>query len=73
VTEVDVARLPERQARALFDAYRLEIHYDRATETAHCRATLTAGTRPAAITAAGGDHAAIRIVPPTGFEPVLPP
>ena len=29
VTNLDLARLPDLQALALFDAFRLEIHYDR--------------------------------------------
>jgi hypothetical protein len=51
----DLDRLPDQQARALFDAFRLEIRYDRLSDTAHCRATLTGETLPAAVTAASGD------------------
>lgn len=69
VTGPDLARVSDERARALFDAFRLEITYDKPTDTARCRATLAAGTLPMAVAAAGGDHAAIWVVPPTGFEP----
>jgi site-specific DNA recombinase len=65
----DLERLPDEQARALFDAFWLEVRYDRATDMAHCRATPTGETLPAAVTGASGDLATIRAVPPTGFEP----
>lgn len=64
----DLARVSDEQARALFDAFCLEITYDKPSHTARCRATLTADTLPRAVAAAGGDHAAIWSVPPTGFE-----
>ena len=64
-------RLPDERARAVFNAFRLGIRYDRGT--ADCRATLTGETLPAAVIAANEDFAAICAVPPTGFEPVLPP
>ena len=73
VTGPDLARVSDERARVLFDAFRLEITYDKPTHTARCRATLTTDTLPRAVAAAAGDHAAIWVVPPTGFEPVLPP
>ena len=71
VTGPDLARVSDE--RALFGAFRLEITYDKPTRTARCRATLTTDTLSRAVAAAAGDHAAIWFVPPTGFEPVLPP
>ncbi|MDT8915142.1 hypothetical protein [Amycolatopsis sp. PS_44_ISF1] len=41
VTKINVDQLPEELARALFDALRLEIRYNRDTHTATCRVTLT--------------------------------
>jgi hypothetical protein len=72
VTCPDLARVSDERARELFDAFRLEITYDKPTHTIRCRATLPADTLPTAVAAAADDHAAIGVVPPTGFEPVLP-
>ena len=49
----DLDRLPADLTRALFEALRLQIHYDRATKQATCRITLTAETIAAAANAAG--------------------
>ena len=74
VTGPDLDRVPDERARAMFEAFRLEITYDKPTHTARCRATLTSDTLPIAIARATGDDlATICDVPPTGFEPVLPP
>jgi site-specific DNA recombinase len=48
VTKVEVDQLPEELARALFEALRLEIRYNRDTHTATCRVTLTGPTITAA-------------------------
>jgi hypothetical protein len=72
ITGPDLARISDERARALF-AFCLEIIYDKPTNTARCRATVTADTLPRAVAAATDDLAAIWCVPPTGFEPVLPP
>ena len=74
VTGPDLDRVSDERARAMYEAFRLEITYDKPTHTARCRATLTADTLPTAIARAPGDDlATICDVPPTGFEPVLPP
>jgi hypothetical protein len=39
VMKIDVEQLPEELARALFEALRLEIRYNRDTHTATCRIT----------------------------------
>ncbi|ONI91272.1 hypothetical protein ALI22I_09385 [Saccharothrix sp. ALI-22-I] len=41
MTRIELDRLPEDLARALFEALRLEIHYDRDTNTAIYHITLT--------------------------------
>ena len=48
VGRVDLDRLPESLARALFEALRLEIHYDKTTNRAICRITLSGDTVEAA-------------------------
>jgi site-specific DNA recombinase len=101
VTPLDLALIPDQMSRRLFEALRLEIHYDGTTNEALCRITLTGDTidavarttsetavTPPSRDAAGhtssnrrekndmtshGDLATICVVPPTGFEPVLPP
>lgn len=45
--EPDLANLPEPTLRRLFEAFRLQIHYDKRTNTATCHLTLTAETLPA--------------------------
>ena len=50
---LDLDRLPDDLTRALFEALRLQIHYDRATNQATCRITLTADTIHAATAASG--------------------
>lgn len=42
---IGVDQLPEELARALFEALRLEIRYNRDTRTATCRVTLTGRPR----------------------------
>ncbi len=44
ITKIEVDRLPEELARALFEALRLQIHYNHDTNTATCRITLTGTT-----------------------------
>ena len=77
LTELDVASLPDGHVRALFDALRLEIHYDRATNTARCRTVIAGEALPSLVDAtrqaAEGQGVPFCDVPPTGFEPVLPP
>ncbi len=43
----DLADLPEAITRRLFEALRLEVHYDKQSNTAVCRITLTGETIPA--------------------------
>jgi hypothetical protein len=69
VTGPEPARVSDPRARVLFDTSGREI----ADEHRRPRAMLTADTLPKAVAAAAGDQAAICVVPPTGFEPVLPP
>jgi site-specific DNA recombinase len=65
VADVDLARLPDAQARALFDAFRLEVRYDRTANVAHCQVTVSADTRL--------DPVTFCVVPPVGVEPTLRP
>jgi hypothetical protein len=58
---LDVARLPNERARALFDAFRLQIRYDRPTKTAHCQVTISADTM-----AARRAEVPTLVVPPAG-------
>ncbi len=44
VGAIDLAGMPDALSRRLFEALRLEIHYDRATNLATCRVTLTGET-----------------------------
>ena len=53
VTNLDLARLPDLQALALFDAFRLEIHYDRPGNCARCRVTLIADSLRSVLDATG--------------------
>ena len=46
--KIEVDQLPEELIRALFEALRLEIRYNRDTHTATCRVTLTGPTIAAA-------------------------
>jgi hypothetical protein len=46
--KIEVDQLPEELSRALFEALRLEIRYNRETNTATCRVTLTGPTITAA-------------------------
>jgi site-specific DNA recombinase len=46
--KIEVDQLPEELARALFEALRLQIRYNRDTHTATCRVTLTGTTITAA-------------------------
>jgi hypothetical protein len=46
--KIEVDQLPEELVRALFEALRLEIRYNRDTNTATCRVTLTGPTITAA-------------------------
>lgn len=52
ITRVEVDQLPEQLARELFEALRLEIHYDKTTNRARCRITLAGTTLTAARSAA---------------------
>lgn len=45
VANVNLARLPDAQGRGLFDAFRLEVRYNRAANVAHCQVTVSAETR----------------------------
>ena len=76
MTAVDVARLPHEHARALFDAFRLRIDFDKRTGTAHCEVTLTTDSVPALLSATGPaveDPTMLTFcpVPPVGVEPTL--
>ncbi|GGM81666.1 recombinase [Lentzea pudingi] len=84
IAGVDLDLLPDEVSRPLFEALRLEIHYDYETRTAVCRITLTGDTVLAAGRAATEAVAALPkqrsarseqvcVVPPAGFEPALPP
>ncbi len=44
ITAIDLAGMPDAFSRRLFEALRLEIHYDRRTNLATCRVTLTGET-----------------------------
>jgi hypothetical protein len=44
IAPVDLAELPDELSRSLFEALRLEIHYDYSTRTATCRVTLLGDT-----------------------------
>jgi hypothetical protein len=44
ITEIQIEQLPEDLARSLFEALRLEIHYNKPTNTATARITLTGQT-----------------------------
>ena len=44
VTSVDLDRIPDELSRRLFEALRLQIHYDGVTNEARCRVTLTGDT-----------------------------
>lgn len=73
---IDLARLPHDHARNLFDAFRLEVHFDKRTGTARCQVTLTADSLPTLVNATGQlttDQDALTIcsVPPVGVEPTL--
>jgi len=48
VGALDLDQLPDHLTRALFEALRLQTHYDAATNTATCRVTLSADTINAA-------------------------
>lgn len=52
ITQIDVEKLPVELARALFEALRLEIHYNKITNTATFSITLTGPTIAAASSAA---------------------
>ena len=78
ITPLDLARLPHEHARALFDAFRLEVHFDKRTGTARCQVTLTADSLPALVGATGqlgADQETLTFcsVPPVGVEPTLRP
>jgi DNA invertase Pin-like site-specific DNA recombinase len=79
---LDLSRLPEARVRAIFEAFRLQMYYDRRNRTVRCRVTLTGDTVAAAAdSVAKGEQTAaltcgvpICFVPPAGFEPAhLPP
>jgi site-specific DNA recombinase len=53
VGALDLDLLPDHLTRALFEALRLQIHYDKATNIATCRITLSADTINAAAATAG--------------------
>ncbi|WP_433264677.1 hypothetical protein ACQPZF_35745 [Actinosynnema sp. CS-041913] len=44
ITPVDLVELPDELSRRLFEALRLEIHYDHGNRTATCRVTLLGDT-----------------------------
>ncbi|WP_433264845.1 recombinase family protein [Actinosynnema sp. CS-041913] len=44
ITPVDLVELPDELSRRLFEALRLEIHYDHSSRTATCRVTLLGDT-----------------------------
>jgi hypothetical protein len=70
VTGPDLDRVPDERAGTMFEAFRLEITYDKPTHTARCRATLSADTLPIAVaTLTGDDLATVCDVPPTGHTP----
>jgi site-specific DNA recombinase len=89
ILDIDLLDAPDEQLRHLFEAFRLVIHYHRARHEAVIRVTLTDDTidhldtnilplltpegRHPRPTANHPPRARICDVPPTGFEPVLPP
>ncbi|GAA3239705.1 recombinase family protein [Actinocorallia longicatena] len=81
---IDLEKLPEELLRKLFNAFRLEMRYDHVTNLVTVQITSTTeiiATQQEAAQAAletpkpahDHDHARVCVVPPTGFEPVLPP
>jgi site-specific DNA recombinase len=85
VGSTDLSLMPEAILRRLFDAFRLEIYYDKPTNTATCKVTITRDTleavrqaASAALTIKGNDGWATPMelpicdVPPAGFEPAAP-
>lgn len=81
---VDFDLLPEPVLRRLLDAFAVRMRHDKEGNHVDVQVTITAETADtqrraanAAIMGDGGgpngDGAAMRVVPPTGFEPALPP
>jgi len=68
ITRVEVDQLPEELARELFEALRLEIHYNKTTNQARCRITL-AGSTLAAAQAAGERTASATRTGPVELDP----
>ncbi|MFB4302206.1 recombinase family protein [Actinomadura sp. NTSP31] len=81
---VDLDLLPEPTLRRLLDAFAVQMRHDKQGNQVDVQVTITPETADtqlraakAAIMGDGGgpddDLAAMRVVPPTGFEPALPP
>ncbi|RKS68312.1 DNA invertase Pin-like site-specific DNA recombinase [Actinomadura pelletieri DSM 43383] len=81
---VDLGLLPEVTLRRLLDAFAVQMRHDPEGDLVAVQVTITPETADTQLRAAhaaiagdgdgaDGDHAAVRVVPPTGFEPALPP
>ncbi|WP_372490951.1 recombinase family protein [Actinomadura terrae] len=81
---VDLELLPEAVLRRLLDAFAVQMRHDQEGNRVDVQVTITPEMadmrlRAAHVAIAGdgggadGDLAAMRVVPPTGFEPALPP
>ncbi|MFD0856393.1 hypothetical protein ACFQ07_29405 [Actinomadura adrarensis] len=77
---VNLARMPEPTMRQLFEAFRLEMRYDRRTNKVHCQVTTAPAVIPAQRTAASAvlkdqrpaqdnDRARVYGLPPAGSQP----
>ncbi|MGH3568812.1 MAG: recombinase family protein [Pseudonocardia sp.] len=72
LTRVEIDQLPEQLARDLFEALRLEIRYDKTTNQARCRITLSGTTIAAARKAADRTASATRPEPSDPEPPKEP-
>ncbi len=78
VGRCELAALPDATRRRMFEAFRLQLHYDERTHSVRCQVTLTSETIDGAAWAAGAARRAVRpdenavpicVVPPAGLEP----
>ena len=75
----EIATLPDATRRRMFEAFRLQLHYDKRTNSVRCQVTLASETIGSVARAAGdalrtGHHTdenavPICVVPPAGLEP----
>ncbi|MFG2249150.1 recombinase family protein [Spirillospora sp. NPDC048823] len=81
---VDLDLLPEPTLRRLLDAFAVQMRHDKQSNQVDVQVTITPETADTQLRAANaaimgddggadGGLAAMRVVPPTGFEPALPP